>query len=80
MLFGMVTAGLVLSHAAYEPLDGFQAQTGLPNVQYLYDNRTDTHVRKEADLCASEMDNYTCAADLQGAIAEAFVRAALLWP
>ncbi len=45
VLFGTVTAGLVLSNAAYEPLEGFKEQTGLSDVQYLHDSRTATHVR-----------------------------------
>ena len=50
VLFGLVTAGLVLSNAAYEPLERFKAQTGLSDVQYLYDKRTDTHVRRLATM------------------------------
>ena len=44
VLLGRVAAGVVLAHAAYAPLEGFRMQTGLPDVQYLFDARTDTHV------------------------------------
>ena len=44
VLLGRVAAGVLLAHAAYAPLAGFQAETGLPSVQYLFGARTDTHV------------------------------------
>ena len=45
VLLGKCAAALLLANAAYLSVDQFKQETSLNDVKYLFDRRTDTHVR-----------------------------------